>query len=1653
MKRASSKPTMPASRLAPPKRSAPLHIASVNNDFTSLPSSTFAHGIPHCPVYYPTMQEFADPLAYIRKIKPEAEKTGICKIVPPREWNPDFALNSETFRFKTRKQEVNSMEGRTRVNINFLDTLQKFHALNGNPIAKMPSLNRKPLDMYRLRHEVKKRGGYLQVCEDRKWSEIGRSMGYGANHTSLASALKTCYTKYLIPFEEYLEKHGEAGSWENISLPSPPADSSNSAAQDTSTTAAALYATATSLSDKPVVSSPLKTEAPQAPLEPEQATDGAPLSTSDLDASNESPSTLSHSSPSSRGRGGGRRSRPGRTSLRDQPVATEEHADGVRVLKRKSNETDPARAPKYRIPPEADLPHVPLPANYQPTKGEELCEVCGHGHNRQLMVICEDCNRGYHAFCLDPVLVNHPRTLPEWYCSKCVVETGNDYGFEDGQEYSLTEFQAVANKFKEEWFRERVKGGAEHYGLTPGSKWLYVTEEEVEREFWRITECPFETVEVEYGADLHSSVHGSGFPTTERDPSNPYATDPANLNCLPLLPGSLFSNIKADISGMMIPWLYIGMCFSTFCWHAEDHWLYSANYQHWGDTKTWYGIPESDIDKFEQAMRAAVPKLFEKNPDLLFHITTTLSPSKLAEAGVKVYGCHQRAGEFVISFPAAYHAGFNHGFNCNEAVNFAPPDWLDSGLACVKKYKQFSKAPVFSHDELLIETAARDGTSLNTATWLAPHLKDMLQRDRQMHKVISERLPDGFRQVVDDAAETEEQYHCHQCNTYCYLTSVRCSCGTTSKSACEDHIQEAIVQQVVDVAEVPEKWVTNFRSLMAQHSLNHTRPHLQELQDFLRQSHNIQCVIDEAVNLKRFLEGAAEWIDRSLRLLKKIPARKRDRDKPTKRSVDDYEVLLSEGEALYFDCGELEQLRQAVADINRLRDRARQLQESNVHASLDEYHELLGECARADVDVPEAGPLRAIIKELEWRSRAQSPENADFDRITALLEEAKALGLANSADLIQELHARRSQGEAWNMRAQGLLIMDKIDLLELEEVARSAVDSHGQKALQMRISDLFTRVQDWRTSAEALVERVRACQRKDIPPDSKLRPSADDLRQVLARVQILPIQPPEPYSLINLELRKIESWSIKAKRLFAKPSIPRDLTHILADFLNALEPVADIQYDTSLSQEVHKRRRISCFCRQVESGFMLACEVCHESYHSNCVKISRKEARKTAYVCPVCDLTTPVPRRGNNTPIEQIRGIYEDGSALAFMPSELHILHAILTKAERFQQRVQEYLASKSSLEWSKSDVAQIKFYLRKAEGLDLALPEVSQLRDLVAELAAYIPKLQNEDELLCFCQQQYSTLISMVCCDVCDDWFHFGCVNLVADTIKDEEHYVCPMCCYKRNVDYKFGDVTIPPSYPPFLAYLTTKSNADEKLLEEARAAHQAKEEQRRMLEEQEKRAKSEEAKKRRQQMAAENDARKRKKKAEAKELKPPKPMRVKKGTRLPPVGSIHGVGGASAPFVVPPPARPVPHKQHGMPRTQPGRVPPPLRPITPPSANSVPPPFGAANAFYPQPAGAFALNPFNGGAPIGGMLGTYIQATSVIPPPHALYPSMMPPFLTPQLAGQPMAGSSDDHTLSPNAVFGVAPFGGASEVSSQLGAGVSLQQQQQQSTEYSSS
>jgi hypothetical protein len=382
------------------------------------------------------------------------------------------------------------------------------------------------------------------------------------------------------------------------------------------------------------------------------------------------------------------------------------------------------------------------------------------------MILCEECDDPYHVDCIEES--PEPKET-EWSCSKCIITCCRDAGFEEGNIRTFSKFQQYADDFKKCYF------SADN-----------ISELVAETEFWKLVANPYKDVAVEYGADIHTGVYGSGFPCLKKDPSNPYSKHSWNLNNIPIDPGCILRNVKNDIPGMMIPWLYVGMVFSTFCWHAEDHFTYSINYLHFGETKTWYGIPSSEADAFENVMLKTCPGLFSNVPDLLFHITTLISPKTLTDNNVNVYSAHQRKGEFMITFPRAYHAGFNHGFNCAEAVNFALPGWLKYGSRCVDLYRQFCRPPVFSHEQLVLATS-QSYNNVSFIMMVVDSLDLLISNEIKLRKLV--QTFSDCEMKVDACGSFEDGEQCVICNQYCHLSSVHSS---DQQIYCLEHFHQSL---------------------------------------------------------------------------------------------------------------------------------------------------------------------------------------------------------------------------------------------------------------------------------------------------------------------------------------------------------------------------------------------------------------------------------------------------------------------------------------------------------------------------------------------------------------------------------------------------------------------------------------------------------------------------------------------------------------------------------------------------------------------------------------------------------------------------------------------------------------------------------------------
>lgn len=422
--------------------------------------SVMSSTIPAGPVYYPTEDEFKDPLEYIYKIRPEAEPYGICKIVPPKSWKPPFTLDLDTFTFPTKTQAIHKLQARPAASDSKTFDLEYSRFLRDHCSRKSRKrvvFEGGELDLCKLFNAVKRFGGYDKVVDGKKWGDVARFVKSGGKISDCAKhVLCQLYREHLYDYENFCSRMSQG----------------------------------------------VAQSCKKGVLEEHKSDDGV------------------------------------------QTVVAKRNHKSVGGLKRKD----------CKMQEEHD----------------QICEQCKSGLHGELMLLCDRCDKGWHTYCLSPPLKQIPPG--NWYCFNCLNSDRDCFGFVPGKHYSLGAFKRIADRSRKRWF-----------GSGP------VSRVQIEKKFWDIVEGLVGEVEVMYGNDLDTSIYGSGFPrVTDLKPQHidkklweEYSTNLWNLNNLPKLKGSMLRAVHHNITGVMVPWLYIGMLFSSFCWHFEDHCFYSMNYLHW----------------------------------------------------------------------------------------------------------------------------------------------------------------------------------------------------------------------------------------------------------------------------------------------------------------------------------------------------------------------------------------------------------------------------------------------------------------------------------------------------------------------------------------------------------------------------------------------------------------------------------------------------------------------------------------------------------------------------------------------------------------------------------------------------------------------------------------------------------------------------------------------------------------------------------------------------------------------------------------------------------------------------------------------------------------------------------------------------------------
>eukprot|EP00126_Sphaerothecum_destruens_P001145 Sdes_comp13314_c0_seq1m3135 len=107
-----------------------------------------------------------------------------------------------------------------------------------------------------------------------------------------------------------------------------------------------------------------------------------------------------------------------------------------------------------------------------------------------------------------------------------------------------------------------------------------------------------------------------------------------NVNHLPSILNIIPEKLGIEIAGVNSAYLYFGMWKASFAWHTEDMDLYSINYIHFGEPKTWYCVPPAHAHRLEGLAASFFPAQYELCRAFLRHKTTIISPALLKTHGI-----------------------------------------------------------------------------------------------------------------------------------------------------------------------------------------------------------------------------------------------------------------------------------------------------------------------------------------------------------------------------------------------------------------------------------------------------------------------------------------------------------------------------------------------------------------------------------------------------------------------------------------------------------------------------------------------------------------------------------------------------------------------------------------------------------------------------------------------------------------------------------------------------------------------------------------------------------------------------------------------------------------------------------------------------------
>ncbi|KAG5830503.1 hypothetical protein ANANG_G00311350 [Anguilla anguilla] len=547
-----------------------------------------------------------------------------------------------------------------------------------------------------------------------------------------------------------------------------------------------------------------------------------------------------------------------------------------------------------------------------------------------------------------------------------------------------------------------------------------------------------------------------------------------------------------------------------------------------------------------------------------------MNPNVLMEHGVPVFRTNQCAGEFVVTFPRAYHSGFNQGYNFAEAVNFCTADW------CVAHYRRLHRYCVFSHEELLCKMAADpECLDVELAAAVFREMGEVTEEEARLRQAVLQMGVLASEQEVFELVPDDER-QCQKCKTTCFLSALTCSCSP-ERLVCLHHaadlcdcplankcVRETWAKRVSLTQSKKGDWSTPWRSplhaalwvkwrcesyydtwakrvseaLAADHKnkkdLIELKVMLEDAEDRKYPENNLFRHLKEMVKEAETCSSVAQLLLSHKQRHRQRPESSRTRSKLT---VEELKAFVEQLFRLPCVISQARQVKELLENVEDFHERAQAALADETPDSC-KLQALLDLGGGLDVELPELPRLKQELQQARWLDEVRltlgEPHRVTLELMKRLIDSGVGLAPHHAVEkAMAELQEVLTVSERWEDKARTCLqARPRHSMATLESIVTEAKNIPAYLPNVLALREALQKAKEWTAKVEAIQNGSNYAY-------------LEQLESLLARGRSIPVRL-DPLPQVESQVASARSWRERTARTFLKKNSTYTLLQVLS---------------------------------------------------------------------------------------------------------------------------------------------------------------------------------------------------------------------------------------------------------------------------------------------------------------------------------------------------------------------------------------------------------------------------------------------------------------------------------------------------------------------------